>query len=353
MKKSMSEEELSMGIMAPMGLYNYMQKHIEWMKIKNYSKATIRRYKINANVFISWCDQRSLITPAEITKSILERYQRYLFHYRKKDGQPLSTASQAGRLVTVRTLFKWLAKENYILYNPASEIELPKIEKRLPKAILNEKEIEQVLRQPDLTTALGIRDRAVLETFYSTGIRRQELINLGIYDIDADRGILTVRQGKGSKDRVIPIGDRALKWIEKYKYEVRPELQCGQDEQTLFLNCYGEKMKVNGMTVIVARYIDKANIGKKGSCHLFRHSMATHMLENGADIRYVQAMLGHVKLETTEIYTQVSIKRLKEVHTLTHPAKDHRTKRIDIEEPEPTKQDVINQLEKEAQEELD
>jgi len=228
-------------------------------------------------------------------------------------------------LTPIRAWFKWLARENYILYNPASEIELPKLEHRLPKHVLTASEAEQVIAQPNLKDPMGIRDRAILETLYSTGVRRFELIGLKLYDIDVDRGTIMVRQGKGQRDRMIPIGERALKWIDKYLREVRPMLLVGDYAgDTLYLTHLGEEFTPNGMTALVRGYVKAAEVGKRGSCHLFRHTMATLMLENGADIRYIQAMLGHVKLETTTIYTQVSIRKLKEIHTATHPARAKR-----------------------------
>ena len=148
-----------------------------------------------------------------------------------------------------------------------------------------------------------------------------ELINLKLFDIDTERGTVMVRQGKGKKDRMIPIGERALKWIEKYQVEVRPSLTMPDDEGTLFLTNLSQAFTANRLTQMVREYIDMADIGKRGSCHLFRHTMATLMLENGADVRFIQAMLGHVSLETTQIYTQVSIRKLKDIHTATHPAK--------------------------------
>ena len=232
-------------------------------------------------------------------------------------------------MVPIRAWFKWLARQNYILYNPASDIEMPRLERRLPKHILTVEESEQIINQPDTTTPTGIRDRAILETLYSTGMRRMELINLKLFDIDPDRGTVMVRQGKGRKDRMIPIGERALKWIEKYQSDVRPELSTPNDEGILFLTHLSDAFTPNRLTQMVRDYIDAADIGKRGSCHLFRHTIATLMLENGADVRFIQAMLGHVSLETTQIYTQVSIRKLKDIHTATHPAKLQRTKTID------------------------
>jgi len=161
-----------------------------------------------------------------------------------------------------------------------------------------------LLAVPDLKTGIGIRDRAILETLYSTGIRGLELIHLKLYDVDTERGTIMIRQGKGKKDRMLPIGARALAWIVKYRDDVRPELACGADDGTLFLTTLGEAFAPNRLTQMVREYVDAADTGKRGSCHLFRHTMATLMLENGADMRYIQAMLGHAELSTTQIYTR-------------------------------------------------
>lgn len=336
----------------PQGMYQMVQEYLQFMDIKNYAETTKHSREFYLYTFLEWAGQRQLLRPSEITKPILERFQRHLYHYRKKDGDPLTFRSQYNRLVAIRAWFKWLAKENHILYNPASEIELPKLEKRLPKAILSESEAEHVLNTPDIDAPMGLRDRAILEVLYSTGIRRLELINLLVQDVDQDRGTLFVRQGKGKADRMIPIGERAIQWVDKYLNDTRPELACGRDEGRLFLSRYGEAISPNGLTALVRGYIDKANIGKQGSCHLFRHTMATLMLEHGADIRFIQAMLGHVKLDTTQIYTQVSIKKLKEVHTLTHPAKAKRSKSIDWDdEPEATEGELFTVLAAETGEE--
>ncbi|HEY1603615.1 MAG TPA: site-specific tyrosine recombinase XerC [Pirellulales bacterium] len=303
-----------------------LDEFLEWMRIKNYSDKTVVGRQVYLNYFIDWCAERGIMEPGEVTKPMIERYQRYLYHYRKKDGDPLSFRSQHGRLLPIRAWFKWLAKNNHVLYNPASEIELPKLESRLPKFVLSASEAERVISMPNVTEALGLRDRAILETFYSTGIRRMELIGLKLYSLDADRGTVMVRQGKGRKDRMIPIGERALGWIERYLRQVRPRLLAGDTAgDVVFLTHTGQPFTPNNITQLVRDYVNAADIGKRGSCHLFRHTMATLMLENGADIRFIQAMLGHVKLTTTEIYTRVSIQKLKEIHTATHPAKAQRS----------------------------
>jgi integrase/recombinase XerD len=212
------------------------------------------------------------------------------------------------------------SRQGHILHNPASELLLPRLENRLPKYILNAEEAEIVIQQPDITSALGLRDRAILETFYSTGMRRMEVANLKLYDIDSERGTVMVRQGKGKKDRHIPIGERALVWVNKYIREARPELLACTEDGTVFLTDLGAPFHRKQLTTLVRSYLRKSKIGKMGGCHLFRHTVATLMLENGADIRVIQEMLGHAKLTTTELYTRVSINLLKQVYAATHPA---------------------------------
>ncbi|MBN2193848.1 MAG: tyrosine-type recombinase/integrase [Polyangiaceae bacterium] len=177
--------------------------------------------------------------------------------------------------------------------------------------------------QPDLGDALGVRDRAILEVLYSTGIRRSELVRLGVYDLDAERGTLTVRQGKGKgkgkKDRVVPIGKRTVHWVERYLHATRDGLVMPPDEEVLFLTRFGEAFKPEPMTHLVRGYVDAADLGKTGACHLFRHTCATLMHEAGADIRHIQELLGHAELSTTQVYTQVAIRQLKAVHSATHP----------------------------------
>lgn len=305
----------------PESLYHYLQRFLAWLAERQYSPKTIINREELLRVFIAWLDERGIRRPQEVTKPIIERYQSHLFVYRKKDGQPLSARTQHGHITPIRAWFKWLAKQNFILYNPASDLDLPRLDRRLPRNVLTVKEAEAVLAVPDVQTPTGIRDRAILEVLYSTGMRRMELMQLQVFDLDAERGTVLIRLGKGKKDRMVPIGERAIAWVEKYRDDVRPELATGADDGTLFLTHLGEAFSPNRLTQLVREYVQAAEIGKSGSCHLFRHTMATLMLENGADIRYIQAILGHAELSTTQIYTQVSIRQLKAIHSATHPAR--------------------------------
>ena len=236
-------------------------------------------------------------------RPFLERYQRYLFLYRKKNGEALSGRSQHMRLVPVKVWFRWLVRNHRILSNPAADIDMPRVEKRLPRHVLSAEEAERILNVPDVTSSLGIRDQAMLETFYSTGMRRAELVGLHVHDGDHERGTVMIREGKGKRSRLIPIGERALAWIRKYLDEVRPQIALANDEGALFLALTGDSIGTRSLGLLVSDYIKRSGVDKPGSCHLFRHTMATLMLENGADVRFVQVMLGHAQLTSTQIYT--------------------------------------------------
>jgi integrase/recombinase XerD len=296
-----------------------LNQYLESLLVKGFTEATARTRRAQLTLFLEWLKERGIEEPLEVTRPVLERYQRSLFHRRKENGEPMSFRSQHGLLSAVRMWFKWMTRQNHILHNPASELELPKPGHRLPRHVLNIREVEQVLRQPEIGDPMGLRDRALLEVLYSTGMRRMEVASLKLYDLDFDGGTLLIRQGKGRKDRMVPIGERAVAWVLKYVREARPQLVSEPDDYTIFLTNAGESLALEWISMIVHDYVDKAQIGKAGSAHLFRHTMATLMLEGGADIRFIQQMLGHVSLRTTEKYTHVSIRTLQKVYAATHP----------------------------------
>jgi len=315
------------------GFHAYLVEFLDWSAAMRFSIHTLKNRRIEMGYFIDWCEARSIARPDDVTRAVLEKYRQHVFHYRRKDnGAPLSFTCQAKRLISVRVFFQWMARQHYLLYNPASELDLPRPEKRLPRHLLTIAEVEQVLNAIDTIepTGLGLRDRAMLETLYSTGMRRGELVALHVDDVDLQRGTVLIRQGKGAKDRVVPIGERACRWIEKYLYTVRPDYVDagdGTEPAVLFLAKHGQAMQGKQLSVIVRNAIAAAKLERfadthpNAACHLFRHACATHMLEAGADIRFIQALLGHADLSTTEVYTQVSILQLKAVHEKTHPAR--------------------------------
>ncbi|OSN02216.1 recombinase XerD [Lonsdalea britannica] len=308
----------------PKSLYALLLRFVAWRRERNWSEETLKVQTHHDYRFILWAAERGLHYGAEITRPILERYQRHLYQYRKANGEPLSTRTQRTALQPLQVWFRWMAQQNLILANPAADLELPKLEKRLPRTILSVEQVEAILARCVLETPMGIRDRALLELLWSTGIRRGEVARLDIYSADFSRRILTIVQGKGKQDRVIPVGDRALRWLRYWLHEVRPAVQSNPECKALFLAMDGmEGLTSSGITMAVVPYLRASGI-EKGSCHLFRHAMATQMLENGADLRWIQAMLGHRSVESTQIYTQVSIRALQTVHASTHPAEQDR-----------------------------
>lgn len=304
----------------PEGFYQVSQEFLAWLKIQNYSSFTIALYEKMIRYFAQWCEPRGITRYNQVTKQVIQRYQKYISEYLKPNGKPLCHLSKMSRLTSLKALYHYLSKHNRVLYNPAGDVEVPRPEHRLPKRILNISEVETILSQPKLNTLDGLRDRALLETLYSTGMRRMEIVNLKLVDLDHSRGVVTIRQGKGRKDRVVPIGERAMLWLEKYLAEVRPQYCYYPTEEHIFLSDQGEPLKLSYLTGRVSQYVSRGGIKTGGACHLFRHSCATLMLENGADIRYIQQLLGHAELASTQIYTQVSIVKLKQVHSSTHPS---------------------------------
>jgi integrase/recombinase XerD len=303
----------------PEGLVVLMRAFLEHRTERGYAERSVKGCEESLSRFIVFCQERSLMKARDVTKPILDRYQRALFLSRKSDGEPLSFSFQQWQLCYLKTFFRWLVRQNHLLSNPASEIELPRVPHRLPGDVFSEEEAEKVLAQPDVSTPMGLRDRTILETFYSTGIRRKELTQLKLHDVNSGRGTLRIREGKGKKERIVPIGERALHFLSRYRVEARPSLVREPDEGFLFLTYAGVPFNPDVLTGQVRAFIEKAGVKKKGSCHLFRHTAATLMLEGGADVRYVQEMLGHAHMNTTEIYTRVAITKLKAVHAATHP----------------------------------
>jgi integrase/recombinase XerD len=304
----------------------HVDAFLEHQKVINRSPAAIKSRQNDLLPFLRWTEERELLYPDQITRAILESYQRWIWRYRKKNGQPLGITTQRKRVSSVQFLFSWLCKRRILEANPASELELPRAEKRLPVEALSRSEVETILGLPEISDPLGIRDRAILELLYSTGIRRAEISHLAVTDLRRERQLLNIIKGKGNKDRVVPVGARAMQWVEKYLEDVRPLLVVNDDIHALFLSGYGDAINREVLGRKVTKYIKLGGSGHSGGCHLFRHTCATHMLEGGADIRYIQQLLGHAKLETTAIYTEVSIIQLQAVHARCHPAEKKATK---------------------------
>lgn len=295
--------------------------YLAQLRDRNYSAATIRGRARELNDFLLFCRDRAIDEPAQLSVALIERFRRDLARRISAfTGRRLSPTSQISRLSMLRDYLRFLVKRGLLLFNPALEVELPKIGVRLPRGTLSALEVERILVTPDIETPVGLRDRAILETLYSTALRRSELAALDLGDVNFTAGTVFVRQGKGQVDRVAPVGERALLWLSKYIESSRPALLLGgADEAALFVSLEGRRLSADRVTEIARESRIKAGVDKDGAAHLFRHTAATLMLENGADVRHVQQLLGHRELSSTQRYTHVAIRQLKEVHARTHP----------------------------------
>jgi integrase/recombinase XerD len=285
---------------------------LDYMTVEcGLARNTIFAYARDLKKFCASVDEQGIRSPRRITTRHLMNYQMSL-----RDAG-LSANSSARSLVAVRMFFKFMMTEGEITENVASVIESPKLWKRLPN-YLTEEEIDRLLNAPDIDTPIGIRDRAILETFYACGARVSEVAALTVDSVQLEMRYVKC-YGKGSKERIVPLGRPAAEWIRYYLDTVRPELAQASEDNQLFLNKRGRGMHRNTLWALVKHYVEEARIRKNVSPHTLRHSFATHLLENGADLRAVQELLGHASIVTTQIYTHVERERLKAVHREFHP----------------------------------
>ena len=285
---------------------------------KSLSDNTINSYNFDLNKFFDYVRDVKLIS---LVKQIDERtvsdYIKYLRNSETKNQKSYSDKSINRFISSLKSFFNFLLSEKEIIVNPLENIETPKTARILPN-VLTINEIDEVLSKTDVKTRLGLRDRAILETMYATGLRVSELINLEISNVFFDDGFVRVI-GKGSKERIVPIGRSALKYITKYINDSRQYLRSNRSENFLFLNFRGGKLSRMAIWDIVKKYCKLAHIDKEIHPHTLRHSFATHLLEGGADIRIIQEMLGHSDISTTQIYTHIDKEYLIEVHKSFHP----------------------------------
>jgi integrase/recombinase XerC len=255
-------------------------------------------------------NSRELLTGVET-----EDVRRFLGFLRDRE---YSKSTTARKLATLRSFYKFCLKRHYVEANPLASVRTPKQEKRLPK-FLEEHEVRKLLETPDVTTLLGARDRAMLETLYSTGVRVSELVDLNLQDVDFVGECLHIR-GKGKKERITPIAPTALAWIRRYMDMRRADPRAATfDQNAVFVNKHGQRLSTRSVRRKIDKYLAIAGLDPSISPHTLRHSFATHMLNRGADLRSVQELLGHQSLSTTQIYTHVTTKRMKEAYDSAHP----------------------------------
>lgn len=278
---------------------------------KGLSRNTIEAYSLDLTRFLDYLRGKGIRELRDIGKFDV---RGFLLSLKRKN---LSAMSIGRDLSAIRTFFRFLIQEGILETNPIEDLESPKVAKKLPE-ILSLKEIEQILEQPDLQTPLGIRDRAMLEMLYATGMRVSELTRLPTHQVNLEGGYVLL-YGKGSKERIVPLGSEAINWVTLYLSTARGILAKRKESPVLFINRSGKGMSRQGFWKNLKDYARRAGLRKRITPHLLRHSFASHLLEGGADLRSVQMMLGHVDISTTQIYTHVTGERLKKVHKQYHP----------------------------------
>lgn len=294
--------------------------YLKILLTKGYSQHTIYTKRYLLEIFTNWLLRRNIKDLEVISRTDLDAYLAYLFAYRKKNnGQHLALTTIRLNATAAKVFLKCLYNKDVINSSEFNKFELPKAGHALPKPILSYQDVLLVLKQIPNYTQKGIRDKAIIECFYATGIRRRELVNLNIDDLDITAKQLRIVRGKGGKDRYVPICDSAIKCIKRYLRDVRPNLLRFNNDLSLFLGNSGQRFNPSYLSSLISKYITKANINKFGSCHQFRHAVATHLVDNDADIRHVQEFLGHSSISTTQVYVHVSKAKLRKVYEATHP----------------------------------
>ena len=290
-------------------------KFREHLRVLGRSDATIKAYGEHVEGFLETSGDLKKTTRKEIEDYIAE-----LASHRLRDGSPYRPATIALKVRSIKRFFEFLEKTNVVFINPAEMIPEPHPPKGLPKETLTIDEGLRLLDQPNLSTLTGIRDRAVLEVFYSTGIRLDELSSLTIFDADLSGAMLRVRMGKGKKDRVVPLGKHAVRFLREYVSKVRPHFtRKNKKDRRLFMDAFGKPLSKQMVSISIRSYARAAGIEKKVTAHTFRHTFATQLIRGGADIAAVQKMLGHSDLKTTEVYLRTAGVDLKAAHKKTHP----------------------------------
>lgn len=288
-----------------------VQKFISFLeRDKRLSLNTLQSYKRDIDQYIAYLQEINLLSVVNSNKTTVIAY---LLHLQKK-GRATSTISR--NLASIRSFYQYITKIKMIEQDPTSELESPKVEKKLPQ-ILSTQEVELLLEQPKCVDLKGFRDKAMLELLYATGIRVSELISLNVSDINLEIGF--VKCNKGTRERMIPIGSMAIAAIQEYLNKSRGLLIQRSDEKALFVNINGKRLTRQGFWKIIKQYKNLAKISKDITPHTLRHSFAAHLLENGADLRSIQEMLGHSDISSTQIYAQIAKNKIKEIYKKTHP----------------------------------
>jgi site-specific recombinase XerD len=297
----------------------------EWLEAVNYSPRTRSDYDRQVRDFFAWiAENTTACSVTDIAPAFVQQYQIALCQPSQKDdgttGKTLSLSAQAGKLAAIKTFFNFLVRTGQLAHNPASNIQPPKVPRSLPRDILTPLEARRLLESTPTQKPQDIRDRAILEVLYATGIRRGELLALSIYDVNLTSATLRIEQGKGNQTRIVPLTLSAQAALKLYLSEARKKWASSSSQSALFISTHsGSSLSGNDIKLIINKAVKRSGIKKRVTPHTLRHSCATHLLQGKADIRHIQKLLGHRRLSTTEIYTHVEISDLQEVIARCHP----------------------------------
>jgi integrase/recombinase XerD len=289
------------------------------LELRNYRPRTIAETPYNLKLLERFFQERQLPDVARATTALLAEFQRWLFYQPTKHGAARGVSNQNRILSVVKSFFKFLKRDGYLTGDPAAALEYGREPQTLPRNVLTPQEAKKIIESVDTSTAWGYRDRTILEVFYATGIRRNELLGLTVADVNLEEELLRVNDGKGGKDRVVPLSGLACKFLETYLKGVRPEWAQKTGTDRLFVSWRGRPLDANTLRLLVKAHARRARVKKSVTCHVWRHTCATHLLKNNANLRHVQEILGHKSLATTELYLRLTITDLKEAHRKFHP----------------------------------
>lgn len=298
---------------------NAVEEFIRYQETIGRSVSTRDGHRINLKYWQKYLAGQNIANLADITPQIVAGYQAWVYNYQTRFGKPFTIASQIQVLNNLQVFYRYLIMTGKVLASPAEIIRLPKEPRKLPAVVLTQKEMKKLLAQPDTTTVLGFRDRTMYEVLYSTGIRISELIGLRVQDVSFSDGMLFIHAGKGGKDRVVPLGKTACRFLDEYIKNIRPMFREASATDALFFNKQGRQHKKTGIWIKLRLYALRAGIKKRITVHTFRHTLATEMLKHGADLRQIQELLGHTSLRTTQLYTQIVKGELRRVQEQCHP----------------------------------
>ena len=299
-------------------LFKLLQEFREQLQILNRSEKTIKAHLWHLGFFLHFLEDYDLATIQDISTQHIQEYQKYRYTYRNRYNRQDDPRTRNLHLSSIKCFFYYLKRDGFIITNPLEQVPYAKEPKRLPKTALTNTEMKQLLKQPDTKTPIGYRDRTILEVCYSTGIRRLELLNLNVTDVDTEEGHIRINQGKGGKDRIVPMGKIACKYLETYIKGIRPST-ANKEDQALFISLKRNRLSKNGLDRIITKYAKQSGIEKHISTHTFRRSCATEMIKNKANLMHVKEILGHSSMETIQKYCNLTIIDLKEAHRKHHP----------------------------------